>query len=44
MILRGAVRRLEDVSEVERRVRNVNGVRGVQNLLHLEGTPAPTRT
>lgn len=44
VILRGAVRRLEDVSEVERRVRNVNGVRGVQNLLHLEGTPAPTRT
>ena len=44
VILRGAVLRPEEISEVERRVRGVSGVRGVRNLLHLEGTPAPTRS
>jgi hyperosmotically inducible periplasmic protein len=43
VVLRGAVSRPEDVDEIERRVRRVMGVRGVRNLLHLEGTPAPTR-
>jgi hypothetical protein len=28
--------------EIERRVRDIHGVRGVVNLLHLPGTPAPT--
>lgn len=43
VVLRGAVARSEDVDEIERRVRRVGGVRGVRNLLHLEGTPAPAR-
>lgn len=43
VVLRGAVGRPEDIDEIERRVRRVGGVRGVRNLLHLEGTPAPTR-
>jgi hypothetical protein len=44
VVLRGTVPRPEDVDEVERRVRRVSGVRGVRNMLHLEGTPAPTRS
>jgi hypothetical protein len=43
VVLRGAVGRPEEIDEIERRVRRVSGVRGVRNLLHLEGTPAPTR-
>jgi gas vesicle protein len=41
VVLRGTVQRPEQVDEIERRVRRVNGVRDVRNLLHLEGTPAP---
>lgn len=40
--LRGAVKRPSQISEVEKRVWEITGVRGVQNLLHLEGTPAPS--
>jgi osmotically-inducible protein OsmY len=40
--LRGQVERPGQIKDVERRVRGVNGVRGVVNLLHLPGTPAPT--
>jgi hyperosmotically inducible periplasmic protein len=40
--LRGAVDRPEQIDEIERRTRRVNGVRDVQNLLHLSGTSAPT--
>lgn len=43
VILRGAVSRTSEIDEIEQRVRRVSGVRGVRNLLHLEGTPAPTR-
>jgi osmotically-inducible protein OsmY len=43
VVLRGAVGRTEEIDEIEQRVRRVRGVRGVRNLLHLEGTPAPTR-
>jgi hypothetical protein len=44
VVLRGAVGRPEEIDEIERRVRRVSGVLGVRNLLHLEGSPAPTRT
>jgi hypothetical protein len=40
--LRGQVKRPDQMKEIERRVRDVHGVRGVVNLLHLPGTPAPT--
>jgi hypothetical protein len=30
------------ISELEERVRKVQGVQGVENLLHVPGTPAPT--
>jgi hypothetical protein len=40
--LRGQVKRPDQINEIERRVRDVHGVRGVVNLLHLPGTPAPT--
>jgi hypothetical protein len=42
VVLRGAVGRPDEIDEIEMRVRAVTGVRGVRNLLHLEGTPAPT--
>jgi osmotically-inducible protein OsmY len=40
--LRGEVPRPELVDELEEQARKVQGVRGVQNLLHPPGTPAPT--
>jgi hypothetical protein len=40
--LRGVVKRPSQISEVEKRVWEIAGVRGVQNLMHLEGTPAPS--
>lgn len=40
--LRGQVKRPVQMKEIERRVRDVHGVRGVVNLLHLPGTPVPT--
>jgi osmotically-inducible protein OsmY len=43
VVLRGAVGQTEEIDEIEQRVRRVSGVRGVRNLLHLEGTPAPTK-
>jgi hypothetical protein len=39
--LRGQVRTSEEINEIERRVRKVHGVRDVNNLLHLQETPAP---
>ena len=39
--LRGEVQRPELIDELVERVRNVQGVREVENLLHLPGTPAP---
>lgn len=41
--LRGEVKRPEQVRELERKARSVPEVRGVENLLHLRKTPAPTR-
>jgi hypothetical protein len=42
VVLRGALRRPKDIIELEKRAWDIQGVRGVHNLLHLEGTPAPT--
>ena len=40
VFLRGTAATLEDISEIEDRVRKVEGVRHVVNLLHLPGTKA----
>ena len=39
--LRGEVEGPELMEDLEKRARNVSGVKGVENLLHLPGTPAP---
>lgn len=41
VFLRGQVDRPELIHDLEEAVRNVPGVRGVENLLHLPGMPAP---
>ncbi len=41
--LRGEVKRPEQIRGLERRTRRIPEVRGVENLLHLPKTPAPTR-
>jgi BON domain len=41
VFLRGEIERPELVAELEEAVRRVPGVREVENLLHLPGTPAP---
>lgn len=43
VVLRGMVERPDQIVEIERRVREVHGVQGVENLLHVNGSPAPTR-
>ncbi len=40
--LRGEVERPEIIEELVERTRKVQGVKDVENLLHLPGTPAPT--
>lgn len=40
VFLRGTANTLEDISEIEDRVRKIEGVRHVVNLLHLPGTKA----
>ena len=42
IVLRGQVDRPEQIRAVEEAVRNVAGVRDVENLLHLPGTPPRT--
>lgn len=42
VFLRGQVDKAELIHELEQAVREVPGVRDVDNLLHLPGTPAPT--
>jgi BON domain len=42
IVIRGEVDRPELISELEERVRKIQGVQGVENLLHIPGTPAPT--
>ena len=41
--LRGEVERPELIDDLVEKARNVQGVREVENLLHLPGTPAPTK-
>jgi hypothetical protein len=43
VILRGELDNAADIGRIEDRVRRVAGVRGVQNLLHPTGTPAPNK-
>ena len=41
--LRGQVEHSEDIEEIERKVRHIEGVRGIHNYLHTPGTPAPNK-
>lgn len=41
VVLRGQVERPELIKDLEERTRKVQGVRDVENLLHLPDTPAP---
>ena len=41
IVLRGTVDQPGQIDEIERAVRRVHGVRGVRNLLHTQGSPAP---
>ena len=41
VFLRGVVERHEDIASVEAVAERITGVRHVENLLHLPGTPAP---
>jgi hypothetical protein len=43
VVLRGQVQHLEQIRDLETRVRRVHGVREVDNLLHLPDTPAPNK-
>lgn len=43
VILRGMLDSPNDITQLEERVRRIHGVRGVQNLLHTRGTPAPNK-
>ena len=43
VILRGELDSPLEIAHLEERVRRVPGVRGVQNLLHPHGTPAPNK-
>ena len=43
VILRGELDSAADIGRIEERVRRVQGVRTVQNLLHTIGTPAPNK-
>jgi hypothetical protein len=43
IILRGELDDPSDIARLEDRVRHVAGVRGVHNLLHPRGTPAPNK-
>lgn len=41
VFLRGVVERPEDIARIEDAARRIPGVRSVENLLHMPGTPAP---
>jgi osmotically-inducible protein OsmY len=42
VVLRGEVQTPDLIDDLVEKTRKVQGVRGVENLLHLPGTPAPT--
>ena len=43
VVLRGQVDTPDVIKRIEGQARRIQGVRDVENLLHLPGTPAPTR-
>jgi osmotically-inducible protein OsmY len=43
VVLRGQVETRELIDDLVARTREVQGVQGVENLLHVPGTPAPTK-
>ncbi len=43
VILRGELDSPLEIMQLEQRVQRIHGVRGVQNLLHPHGTPAPNK-
>ena len=43
VVLRGEVEQPELIKDLEKRTKNVQGVQEVENLLHVPGTPAPTK-
>jgi osmotically-inducible protein OsmY len=43
VVLRGEVEQPELIKDLEKRTKKVQGVQEVENLLHVQGTPAPTR-
>jgi hypothetical protein len=42
--LRGEANTIDQIEDIVRKTRSVNGVRDVESLLHLPGTPAPSRS
>jgi osmotically-inducible protein OsmY len=43
VVLRGEVEKPELIEDLEKRTKKVKGVQEVENLLHVPGTPAPTK-
>jgi osmotically-inducible protein OsmY len=43
VVLRGEVEEPELIKDLEKRTKKVQGVEEVENLLHVPGTPAPTK-
>jgi osmotically-inducible protein OsmY len=43
VVLRGEVEEPELIKDLEKRTKKVQGVQAVENLLHVQGTPAPTK-
>jgi osmotically-inducible protein OsmY len=41
VVLRGEVQTPDDITSIEKETKRVQGVKAVENLLHLPGTPAP---
>lgn len=41
VFLRGVIERQEDIERIAAATRKITGVRAVENLIHLPGTPAP---
>jgi osmotically-inducible protein OsmY len=44
VVLRGEVEQPELIQDLEKRTKKVQGVEEVENLLHVPGTPAPTKS